>query len=264
VITSRENALIKNILKLHTTAGRKKAGQYFTEGIRSVGQSLKAKAPVDKVIFSDKVYRTTGGRELMERISQTGIKAVEISEGLYKSITDTDNPQHIMAVINIKEYRLKDILQSGELLLVIVDGIQDPGNLGTVIRTADAASAHAVMLLKGTADIYNPKTVRSTMGSVFGIPVIQVGDNKELFYWLRETGVRLIASSPEGDIPYWDIDYRGKIGIIIGNEANGISEQVKSCSDMSAVLPMPGGAESLNAAVACGILLYKALEQRLT
>ena len=264
MITSRENHLIKKIYRLHTAAGRKKKGQYFIEGVRSVLQSLEAKAPVEEVVYSRQVHRIPGGGELVERLENAGVKVVEISESLYETITDTENPQHIMAVINMQEYRLEDITAASDLLLVIVDGLQDPGNLGTIIRTADAAGVHGVVLLKGTVDPYNPKTVRSTMGSVFSIPVIRENDTEGLFAGLHGLGVRLVAASPEGDTSYWDIDYRGRTGIIIGNEANGISEIARKSSDISAVLPMIGGAESLNAAVACGILLYKALEQRLT
>lgn len=264
MITSRENALIKKIVKLHTAAGRKKSGQYFTEGIRSVGQALEAGADIAEAVYCAKVYQLPAGRQLMDRIAWAGIKAVEVSESLYRSITDTENPQPVMAVIDMKDYRLDDILPTNGFFAVIVDGIRDPGNLGTIIRTAHAAGVHAVVLLKGTVDPYNPKTVRGTMGSIFSVPVVQESDTRRLFARLRETGVKLIAASPESRTPYWDINYRGKIAIIIGNEANGISDQVKEHSELSTVLPMPGRAESLNAAVACGILLYKALEQRLT
>ena len=264
MITSRDNALIKKVIKLHTAAGRKKAGQYFTEGIRSVGQALDVKAPVAEVIFSDRVHGLGGGGELMDRVREAGLRTVEVSENLFKAMCDTESPQHIMAVIDIKECDREGILSIKEPLLLIVDGIQDPGNLGTIIRTADGAGASAVLLLKGTTDPYSPKVIRSTMGSLFSIPVLREKDAGELFDTLHKKGIRLIAASPVGGTPYWDIDFRGGIGIIIGNEANGISEQVMEYSDQSVMLPMPGRAESLNAAVACGVLIYKALEQRLT
>ena len=238
--------------------------QYFTEGIRSVGQALEAGAPIAEVIYSAGVFRLPGGGELMDRVFKAGLRTVEISESLFKHISDTENPQTVMAVIDIKERTMGDLPESQDLLLVIADAIQDPGNLGTIIRTADAAGAKAVILLKGTADPYSPKVVRSTMGALFSIPVITQDDAAELFDRLRERGVRLIAASPEGGIAYWDADFSGSIAIIIGNEAKGISETVRECSDLCVALPMYGRAESLNAAVACGILLYKALEQRLT
>ena len=264
MITSRDNALVKKVLKLHTSTGRKRAGQYFTEGIRSVGQALDSKAPVSEVIYSKRVYGLGSGRELMDRVFKAGINIVEVSESLFKFICDTESPQHIMAVIDIKECDREEVMDVKEPLFVIVDGIQDPGNLGTIIRTADGAGASAVLLLKGTTDPYSPKVVRSTMGSNYSIPVFRERDAGELFDALNKKGIRLIASSPESGTPYWNADFTGSIGIIIGNEANGISEQVLEYSDQSVALPMPGRAESLNAAVACGVLLYKALEQRLT
>lgn len=264
MITSRENVLIKKVVKLHTAAGRKKIRQYFTEGIRSVGQALEAGAPIAEVIYSAGVFRLPGGGELMDRVFKAGLRTVEISESLFKHVSDTENPQPVMAVIDIRDCTLDDLPEAQDMLLVIADAIQDPGNLGTIIRTADAAGAKAVLLLKGTADPYSPKAVRSTMGSIFSIPVMVQCNTEELFCRLRERGVRLIAASPEGGTAYWDADFRGSIAIIIGNEANGISETAREYSDLCVALPMNGRAESLNAAVACGILLYKALEQRLT
>ncbi len=264
MITSRENALIKKVVKLHTAAGRKKIRQYFTEGIRSVGQALDAGAPIAEVIYSTGVIRLPGGGELMDRVFKAGFRAVEVSESLFKHISNTENPQPVMAVIDIRYHTPDDLPEEQDLLLVIADAIQDPGNLGTIIRTADAAGAQAVMLLKGTTDPYSPKAVRSTMGSIFSIPVMAQNNTGELFCRLKERGVRLIAASPEGGTAYWDADFRGSIAIIIGNEANGISETAREYSDLCVALPMNGRAESLNAAVACGILLYKALEQRLT
>jgi TrmH family RNA methyltransferase len=262
LITSRENPIVKKILKLHTAAGRKKVRQYFTEGVRSVEQALRTCAPVAEIVYSAGVFGLPGGGEVMDKIRCEGLRTVEVSDSLFKFISDTDNPQYIMAVINIEGQRLDDILKARGLLLVITDGIRDPGNLGTIIRTADAAGASAVLLLKGTVDPYNPKVIRSTMGSIFCIPVIQISDAGELFARLKKRGVKLIASSPGGGTPFWDADLSGEIGIIIGSEANGISEQVLEYADVNVVLPMPGRAESLNASVACGILIYKALEQR--
>jgi TrmH family RNA methyltransferase len=154
--------------------------------------------------------------------------------------------------------------QGDRLLLVIIDGLQDPGNLGTIIRTADAAGADGLILLKGTTDPYSPKSVRSSMGSVTGIPIVQCEDTHRLFSDLKAGGVKIAAAALDKDaIPYYNYDYTGRIAIIIGNEAAGISPEVLSYADAIINIPMRGRAESLNAAVACGILLYKAVEQRL-
>lgn len=153
--------------------------------------------------------------------------------------------------------------QGDQLLLVIIDGLQDPGNLGTIIRTADAAGADGLILLKGTTDPYSPKSVRSSMGSVTGIPIVQCEDTHRLFSDLKAGGIKIAAAAlDENAIPYYNFDYSGKTAIIIGNEAAGISPKVLSYADAVINIPMLGKAESLNAAVACGILLYKAIEQR--
>ncbi len=264
MITSRDNALIKKIISLHRTAGRKKRGQYFIEGIRSVKQALDAGAPVAQIIYSAPVYEQRGGQNLMQRIRQLGLRVMEISESLFKVVTDTKSPQYIMAVINMKVDSPEKVLEAREPLIVIADSIQDPGNLGTVIRTADAAGAEGVFLLRGSTDPYSPKVVRSTMGSVFNIPIIRENNESDLLSLLHRKGMRIITAEPGGDNRYWDADFKGKVGIVIGNEANGISPRAKKYSHESVALPMYGKAESLNAAVTCGVLLYKALEQRLT
>lgn len=264
LITSRDNDLIKKIIKLHRSTGRKRIGQYFIEGIRGVTQSLDVEAPIAEIVYSLQIYEQRGGEELVNRIRGLGLELIEIKDTLFKTISDTENPQHIMAVIDIKPYDAKEFLCNKDPLIVIADGIRDPGNLGTIIRTADAVEADGIFLLKDTVDPYSPKVVRSTMGSIFCLPMFHEKDTDELFSLLHEKGIRIIAADPEGDTVYWDADLKGGIGIIIGNEANGISQRIEKHIDQRVVIPMRGKAESLNAAVACGILLYRALEQRLT
>ncbi len=264
VITSESNPLVKRVRKLHTRKGREKYGEFFVEGIRGVEQLLENGAAIRTVIYSEEVCGINGGEDLLSRLRENGTDVCRVDGSLFGKMTDTVTPQFILALVGIKDYILSDILSKETLMLVIVDGIQDPGNLGTIIRTADAAGADGVILFKGTADPYSPKCVRSTMGSISGIPVFTGNSVEDTFKVLESGGVKIIAASTDGDMPYYREDFRGKTAIVIGSEAAGISPGVREYADRFARIPMRGKAESLNAAVACGIILYKAVEQRLT
>jgi TrmH family RNA methyltransferase len=144
-----------------------------------------------------------------------------------------------------------------------VDSLQDPGNLGTIIRTADGVGAAGVLLLGPCVDLYNPKTIRATMGSFFALPVVQCDDDTAAFQWLENNGVQIVAGSPKATVLYDEIDYRPSTCFVIGNEAHGIREDVLSYVDESVKIPILGKADSLNAAVAAAVLLYEAVRQRL-
>jgi len=264
VIISESSPLIKKVMKLHSRKGRQKYGQYFVEGIRGVEQVLENGAPVEAVIYSKEIYGLHGGQAFIDRLNCSNLKIYQVEKNLFKKIGDTVTPQYVLAVVKMKDYLLNNIFVNSRLLLVIVDGVQDPGNLGTIIRTADAAGADGILLLKGTTDPYNPKCVRSTMGSIFSLPVIRVDNIQENFEILKEHKINIIAASLDGDVPYYRQDFTGNIAIIIGSEAVGISQEVCKYVNQFTSIPMAGKAESLNAAVACGIFLYKAVEQRLT
>lgn len=264
MITSESNPLIKKVKKLHSRAGRQKYGQYFVEGIRAVEQVLENGGPIEEVLYCEEVYRLQGGEALVNKLKESGIKTYQVSSHLFEKITDTAAPQYVLAVLAKEGYQLEQILENKDLLLVIVDGIQDPGNLGTIIRTADAAGAHGIILTKGTVDPYNPKSVRSTMGSIFSLPIIQAENAIELFKKLKASGIKLIGGSLQASTPYFKVDYRGKVALVIGSEAKGISEEVSRHIDLMVTIPMRGKVESLNAGIACGIILYKVVEQRLT
>jgi len=188
---------------------------------------------------------------------QANTKVYSITDSLFKSICDTENPQGIIAVVKNKPVEIK--YDHGFYMLA--DKVQDPGNMGTIIRTAHAAGALGVIITKGTVDIYNEKTLRSTMGSIFKIPVIEDKD-LSLVQKLRNGGFKLVTSSLDTDKNFYDIDLKEKVIISVGNEGNGISDEVYELSDLKIKIPMPGGAESLNAAVAASIMMYEVVRQK--
>jgi len=255
-IQSKDNLLIKDIRKLKEKRYRVSSNMFLVEGFRFVQEALDSGFEVVSIFISatgEPKYENSN----MKIKQSENTKVYIISDSLFKSICDTDNPQGIIAVLKDKPVEIK--YDHGFYMLA--DKIQDPGNMGTIIRTAHAAGALGVLITKGTVDIYNEKTLRATMGSIFKIPVIY-DDDLSLVKKLRDGGFKLVASSLDTDKNFYDVDLKGKIIISVGNEGNGISAEIYNISDLKIKIPMPGGAESLNAAVAASIMMYEVVRQK--
>ena len=180
---------------------------------------------------------------------------------MFDAMAETVTPQGVLAVVRMPEYSLEEMItQAGTL--VLLENLRDPGNLGTIIRTAEAAGVSGIILSKESVDVYNPKVIRSTMGAVYRVPFLYVEDFKELLTELQRKQVRLLAAHLKGDKNFDKADYSGKIGILIGNEANGLSEEVSELADEKVLIPMAGAVESLNAAVAAALLMYEAYRKQ--
>jgi TrmH family RNA methyltransferase len=251
---SRDNQFVKYALKLKQKKYRDDEGRFIIEGIRLIEEGVR-EGLVEYILYSSKLMETNGA----ERIEKSGVKMYEVSHDILKELCDTQTPQGAAAVVIKPEGNLCGL--QGDFI-IIADGIQDPGNLGTIIRTADAAGADGVILMKGTVDAYNPKTLRSTMGSIFHIPVICYENTEELMDLLKGRGFSIYASSLENSQIIYNSDFKGKIAIVIGNEANGIPQEHMMLCTHKIKIPMAGRAESLNAASAAAIIIYEAVRQR--
>ena len=255
VIESKDNTLFKYTKKLKERKHRVKENKYIIEGFRLVQEAFKAKCNIEYIIVNE------GGKgKLEEYLSQyiDNVKIYEMRNELFFQLTSTENTQGIIAVSNINN-SISNI--SGDFYL-LCDKVQDPGNLGTIIRTAHAAGVNAIILTKGTVDIYNDKTIRSTMGSIFYMPIIYDND-LSLLRKLKGEGFALVATSLEESKNFFDEDLRGKVILSVGNEGNGISEEIFELADKKVKIPMPGGAESLNVGVATSIILFEKVRQSL-
>ncbi|WP_297713624.1 RNA methyltransferase [Clostridium sp.] len=255
VIESKDNTLFKYTKKLKERKHRTKENKYIIEGFRLVQEAFKAKCNIEYIIVNE------GGKvKLEEYLSQyiNNIKIYEMRNELFSQLTSTENTQGIIAVANINNL-ISDI--NGDFYL-LCDKVQDPGNLGTIIRTAHAAGVNAIILTKGTVDIYNDKTIRSTMGSIFYIPIIYDND-LNLLKKLKSEGFDLVATSLEESKNFFEEDLSGKVILSVGNEGNGISEEIFELADKKVKIPMPGGAESLNVGVATSIILFEKVRQSL-
>ena len=285
MITSNKNEKIKNIqalLKLKKERDRQ--GVFVIEGLRIFKDTLET-APeyIEAVFVSESFFATDAMQEIKENILKPGITQYKISDkitvakdSVFESISQTVTPQGIMSIVRKPEYNLKKIMSTNIISgcseisdgyhiekgtcqrkkLLLLENIQDPGNLGTMLRTAEAAGISGIIMSRDCADIFSPKVVRSTMGSIFRMPFYYAEDFYSAIETLKADAVTVYAAYLHGGIPYTEVTYTEKIAIMIGNEGNGLSEEAVTKADKRIYIPMAGKIESLNAAVAAAILMY--------
>lgn len=255
-ISSSQNEKYKHFKALKLKKERSLTGQYTVEGIKSVHDALLANAEIIALLVSEEFYQKT------EFEYPQNIDLFIISDKLFPALSSTETPSGIIAVINIKNNSSFDFDLNKPY--IYCDNIRDPGNLGTIIRTADASGFGGVILSPDCVDIYNPKTVRSSMGSFFHIPIIENKSYQELSE-LKKQGFLLFEGLLDDEtIDYTKADMTKPLILVIGNEANGISPEVTNIADVKVKIPIDGKAESLNAAVAAAILMYECRRQRNT
>lgn len=256
MITSVNNAQIKNVIQLNQKAkARREQGLFVAEGRKMFGE-----APKDWV---SKVYVTealSGDEELMKKVSEYPHEIV--ADSVFKQMSDTQTPQGILTVLKKPSYTLEDVLQGENPLVMVLEDLQDPGNAGTIIRTGEGAGICGVILTRTSVDVTNPKVIRSTMGSIYRIPFIYVEDVVSLKQIFEERKIRSYAAHLLGKNSYDGESYLGGTAFFIGNEGNGLTDAAAEAADCLIRIPMCGKVESLNAAMASGILMYEAARQR--
>lgn len=254
-LSSPHNPLIVTYNKLRENRRyRHKLGKIALEGPNLIREAIKAGLIAETVFFSSNYYETEG-REWVATIP-TSAKCYTLSESLFKHIADTETPQFIAAIFCF-DYTLRLPLSHIPSIALILDRVQDPGNLGTIIRTAAAAGADAVYYTAGCADPYSPKALRSSAGAVFSIRVEYVDCLAVFVQDLKKCGVYLIASSPHSNISYRSVQYKLPLALIVGNEASGLSAEMLNAADLKVSIPLKGKVESLNASVAAAVMLFE-------
>lgn len=263
MITSAQNPKMKYIKKLSQRSFRQKERKFVVEGVRLVEEALQSSWRTETLVYSSRAAENPRASKLLELARDKGAEIYEVTEGILAELADTETPQGVLAVLWQPDYALADVIPTGQQpLVVVVDSVQDPGNLGTIIRSADAAGASGVVLLKGTVDLYNPKTLRSTMGSVFHLPVVTADAVADALTYLTKVGITLVVGDPTDGVPAFDVNLQKAVGIVVGNEGAGPRAEIFDYKHSKVTIPMPGRAESLNVAMAASILLYEAIRQR--
>ncbi|CAG7649050.1 TrmH family RNA methyltransferase [Paenibacillus allorhizosphaerae] len=260
-LSSVQNDRVKQWTQLLDRKGRDKQGRFLIEGIHLAEEALRSDVPPEVLIYS--AERAEASLRLRKEAAALGIECVAVTESVLAKCTDTETPQPVFCVVPKLPWRPADLLAASEKggLVAVIDGMQDPGNLGTIIRSADAVGASGILLGKGTVDLYNPKTVRSTMGSLFHLPIVQ-GDLQEWLPQAASRGVNVVSTRLEEAVSIYEYDFRQPTWFVIGNEGQGVSATVQQLARHHVRIPMQGSAESLNAAMAATVVLFEAMRQR--
>lgn len=270
-LTSSQNPRIKGWASLKERKYRERSSTYLVEGVRAVNTYRDYGAVLEAVLFDPYGEHGEEREAIALACEALGTPIFAVSEDVLAHVADTEQPQGILAVAKMPQYNLQDCLAKLSRypgtcadVMVLADGIRDPGNLGTLIRTADAVGASAVVVTEGSVDPFQPKVVRSTMGSLARIAVLRLRTQDLLMALSSTPALRMVAADAGDGRSVYDCDLTGPMLLAIGSEASGLSQAVLQCADVRATLPMPGGAESLNAGVAASVMLYESLRQRMT
>lgn len=256
MITSTSNAQMKQIAGLLKKGKERKEQKAFViEGRKMFEEICEDKSRLIKAYFSESYAKENYPDGLPE------LPCEVVADHVFEAVAQTVTPQGVLAIVKMPEYSLEQMTEQAGTLLLLED-LRDPGNLGTILRTAEAAGVSGVILSRESVDVYNPKVIRSTMGAVYRVPFCYVEDFHGALCFLKSQNVRLMAAHLKGKKNFDQADYSGKVGILIGNEANGLTEETSDLAEEKVRIPMAGSVESLNAAVAAALLMYEAYRRQ--
>lgn len=259
MITSLSNSRVKNVISLiKKSKTRKEQGLFVVEGTRMVREAPKEF--IKELYVSESFLIKEENRTFLEK--EVGVPFEAVKDEIFAKMSDTVTPQGILCVLYKMDHNLEVMLEDKEGTFLVLEDIQDPGNLGTMIRTGEGAGIAGVIMSSQTVDIYNPKVIRSTMGSIYRVPFCYVDDLPAALRLLRKRGVHTYAAHLDGDRYYDECFFSGQTGLLIGNEGNGLSDEVTSLAEHKLKIPMEGKVESLNAAISASILMYEAYRQK--
>jgi TrmH family RNA methyltransferase len=246
---------------LQTPQGRSRTGLYLIEGIRHVARAAEERAPIQSLFLSPGVLSNPFGQKLARRLRQSGIPSEQLTPQLYRDLSLAAEPQGLGAVVRQQWASTKNVRPNSGSLWLAVESIDSPGNLGTIIRTAEATGVSGLIVVGANADPYEPTAIRASMGSLFSLKLVRCSVS-EFTAWARAFNVALVGSSPTGLLDYRSFRCRWPTVLLIGSEKHGLSEQLAEACDFMIRIPMLGRGDSINAAVAAGVLLYELFDQR--
>ena len=260
VIRSKDNPKVKRFALLHDRKKAAKEGLVFIEGMRICEDALMSGVVPVSFVYSED--RADLASSWIERYN-ISCEIVCVTSECFSKIASTVNPQGVALVARIPDMKIEIPRRAdGKDIFVVLENLQDPGNLGTILRTAEAAGASGILLSQGCADLYNPKVTRSTMGSIFRVPFVYTQDLKGAIVQMKECGVRILAAHLKGSVDLYEESLTGPTAILIGNESRGLTDETAALANQAIRIPMSGRVESLNAAVATAVCLFEAKRQR--
>ena len=260
-ITSLQNPRVKQLVKLRDRRTRDEAGVFLVEGYREIRRALEKSVVLQELYFSPEWFLGENEGALIDQAATAGAEVYELSKDAFAKVAYRERPDGLLAVAPQWHRALTDLRLPADPFLLVVEAIEKPGNLGTILRSADAAGCHAVIVCDPVTDIFNPNVVRASTGVLFSVPLV-VAESAAVHAWLCSVGVRTIATTPSAQMIYSDVDLRGPLAVVMGSEQYGLSEFWLKHADVPVRIPMAGQADSLNVAMATIITLFEALRQR--
>ena len=258
VISSKENETIKSVKKLKEKKYRDQENKFIVEGIKLVEEAITENAKIELIIVCEECANDgTISKHLLYKIAK--YECIYVTEKVFNVLSDVKSPQGILAVIQKQSQNNK--IDYSQDVIIALDNIQDPGNLGTILRTVDSAGLNQIIISKNSTDSYSPKVIRSTMGAIFRVNIIETEDLANLLEQIKLNNFEIMVTALDAQDSIYNIEYKNKV-IVIGNESNGVSEQIKKLADKKVKIPMLGKTESLNASIAAGIMIYEYVRKK--
>lgn len=256
-ITSFQNPLVKRIKRLRIRKYRQREGAYFVEGLRVVIAAVEAGAPVETIVYCPELLTSEIARRMVEEQSAAGLPCVALSRPVFESVSERDNPVGLGAIVKATVSGLAGLAVGPDDLFVGLVELSDPGNLGTIVRTADGAGVAGVILVGQTVDPYHPAAVKASMGALYSVPVYHAAGIEALINWAVKHHVHTVATSARARRSFWEVSYHFPALLLLGSEGEGLPAELLEASELAVSIPMRGTASSLNLAVAAGLLIYE-------
>ena len=262
IISSLQNPRVKAVVSLRNRHARDRRQKMLIEGFRELSRALYNDYPVDDLFFCREMFQGENEDQLIDSLRSRGTTTAETTAAVFRKMAYRDRPEGLVGIAPQRHCRLPDLPSTTEPpLLLVAEAIEKPGNLGTMLRSADAAGATALVLCDQCTDLFNPNVVRASIGTLFSVPVAEA-ETEEAVDWMRQREIRILAASPHAELVYTDADMTGPIAIVAGTEQYGLSEAWLRAASLQVRIPMRGQADSLNVATAAALLLYEAVRQR--
>lgn len=261
-IQSRQNDQIKNLVKLRVRKHRDRQERFLIEGLRELGHALDSEYAVESVYYCPELFPSEQHDELIRKLRDEKVRQLtRVSKEAFAKATYRENPDGIIAVACQHAQSIQQFKLSPSPLLLILEGMEKPGNLGAVLRSADGAGADAVILVDCLLDLYNPNAIRASQGLIFSVPIFCT-EQSYLARWLCEKQIQCLATTPEAQQPHWDVDYTAPTALLFGSESSGLSRFWLDQTPQHIRIPMAGNADSLNVSATVAVCLYEARRQR--
>lgn len=261
IITSRANPLIQELRGLAQRKNRARRGEFFVEGIQPVLQALSSRAPLRMLVVADDLLTSKIARDAVRTQERAGTRIVHVSSQVFETLAEREHPTGLAAVVQVTTQTLADLHPDQNALFAALYQVSNPGNLGTILRTADAVQARGVILIGDVTDPYAPSAIAASRGALFSVPLVHIAGVDELFDWSRQYKLRVVMTSDRAEQLMWNADLRTPLLLIFGNEGEGLPPEILA-QGQAVKIPMAGAVDSLNLAVAAGVLLYESARQR--